>query len=76
MTKVRGFLIEESLVALVIAMVAVSCLYLTVSENKKNEREMELKTDRVYAEYVLKKCKLDQITVHGRLYRRGSTVNE
>lgn len=71
MMKVKGFLIEESLVAIMIAMFAVSCLFLTVSENKKNEREMELRADRIYAKHVLKKCKLDQVTVHDRLYRRG-----
>ena len=42
MRKAKGFLMAESLVALIIATVAVSCLYLTVAESQKNGREIEL----------------------------------
>lgn len=70
MRKTKGFLMAESLVALIIATVAVSCLYLTVAESQKNGREIELKTDRAYAYHVLKESNLDQVTVHDRIYEK------
>ncbi|HJF39895.1 MULTISPECIES: hypothetical protein [Lactobacillus] len=70
MKKVKGFFIFESAIAIIISLFAVSCLYLTVAESQKNGREMELKTDRVYAYHVLKANNLDQITVHDHVYER------
>ena len=70
MRKAKGFLMTESIVALIIATVAVSCLYLTVAESQKNGREIELKTDRAYAYHVLKESNLYQVTVHDRIYEK------
>lgn len=70
MKKVKGFLIFESAIAIIISVVAVSCLYLTVAECQKNGQEIELKTDRIYAYHVLKTNDLDQITVHDHVYER------
>lgn len=42
MRKVKGFLMAESIVALIIATVAVSCMYLTVAESQENGREIEI----------------------------------
>ena len=70
MKKVKGFLVIESFIAIIIAVIAVSCFYITVAESQKNGREMELKTDRVYAYHVLKANNLDQITVHDHVYER------
>lgn len=71
MKKVKGFFIFESIVAIIISLVAVSCLYLTVAESRKNGREMELKTDRMYAYHVLKTNDLDQVVVHDHIYERA-----
>lgn len=68
--KIKGFLMAESIIALAIALFAVSCLYLTVSENKKNERQMELKVDRAYAQHVLRKSGCQQIMVHDKIYEK------
>lgn len=71
MIKVKGFLVIESFIAIIIAMIAVSCFYITVAENQKNGREMELKTDRAYAYHILTKTDLEQVTVHDRIYQKA-----
>lgn len=69
--RVKGFLMIESLMALIITTIAVNCLYFTVAENQKNGREIELKADRAYAYHVLVKSKLDQVVVHDRIYEKA-----
>ena len=71
MRKVKGFLMAESIVALIIATVAVSCMYLMVAESQENGREIELKTDRAYAYHVLQESNLNQVTVHDRIYEKA-----
>lgn len=71
MKRVKGFLMAESVIALMIATIAVSCLYLIVSEGQKNGKEIELKTDRVYAYHVLNESNLDQVVVHDRIYEKA-----
>lgn len=69
--RIKGFLMMESFMAIMIATIAVSCLYLTVAENQKNGREIELKTDRAYAYHVLTESNLDQVMVHDRIYEEA-----
>ncbi|WP_297951456.1 hypothetical protein [uncultured Lactobacillus sp.] len=71
MIKLKGFLVIESFIAIIIAVIAVSCLYVTVAENQKNGRELELKTDRAYAYHILNKTDLKQIMVHNRIYQKA-----
>ncbi len=47
MRKVKGFLMAESIVALIIATVAVSCMYLMVAESQENGREIEQNRSRL-----------------------------
>lgn len=61
----------ESFIAIMIATIALSCLYWTVAENQKNGQEIELKTDRTYAYHVLTESKLDQVMVHDRIYEKA-----
>lgn len=71
MIKVKGFLVIESFIAIIIAVIAVSCLYVTVAENQKNGRKMELRTDRAYAYHVLTKTDVEQVMVHDRIYQKA-----
>lgn len=76
MMRIKGFLMTESLIALLISFLAVSTFYLLISEGQKNGRELELKVDEIYAECVLKKSKVDKIIVHDRIYRRKAINND
>lgn len=71
MKKMQGFLMVESMVAVIISVVAVSCLYLTVVQSQKNGRSLELKTDRAYAYHIFTSSHLRQIVVHDRIYEKA-----
>lgn len=71
MKKMQGFLMVESMVAIIVSVVAVSCLYLTVAQSQKNGRSLELKTDRAYAYHILTSSHLRQIVVHDRIYEKA-----
>lgn len=66
--KLKGFLLAESMVALILAIMGVSSMALIVGDTRATERKIELKTDRIYAWHVLKKNDLKSIMVHDRLY--------
>ncbi|WEV37672.1 hypothetical protein [Lactobacillus sp. ESL0677] len=67
--RLKGFLLAESVVALVLAVMGVTLIALIVSSSMVNEHQIELKTDRTYAWHVLKESNLDKITVHDRVYQ-------
>lgn len=71
MRRIQGFFMLESCIAIIISVIAVSCFYLTVVENRKNGYEIELKADYAYAYHVLQKNDLDQILVHDRIYKKA-----
>lgn len=71
MKKIKGFLIFESFIAIIISVIAVTCFYFAVAENQKNGQEMELKTDRAYAYRVLQENKMKEIMVHDHLYKKA-----
>lgn len=66
--KKSGFLIAESMVGLMIALVSVATLALTVRESRIIERRIEQKTDRTYAWRVLKEHEIKRILVHDHIY--------
>lgn len=68
-TKLTGFLIVESIVALLITISGVVIMALIVGQSRALEQKMEEKTDCVYAWHVMKKCDLAQITVHSHVYQ-------
>ncbi|WP_147441035.1 MULTISPECIES: hypothetical protein [unclassified Lactobacillus] len=68
MRRLKGFLLAESMVALILAIMGVSSMALIVSDTRTTERKIELKTDRIYAWRVLKKNNLKSIMVHDQLY--------
>ncbi|MDF7672200.1 hypothetical protein PT281_02720 [Lactobacillus sp. ESL0701] len=67
--RLKGFLLAESMVALVLAIMGISVIALIVGASRANERQIELKTDRAYAWHVLKEEDLSKITVHDRVYQ-------
>ncbi|WEV43025.1 hypothetical protein OZX56_05620 [Lactobacillus sp. ESL0684] len=66
--KLKGFLLAESMIALIIAILGVTSIALIVGQSRATERKLELKTDRVYAWHVLKKASLTKIEVHDCVY--------
>lgn len=66
--KKSGFLMAESMVGLMIALVSVATLALTVRESRIIERRIEQKTDRTYAWRVLKEHEIKRILVHDHIY--------
>lgn len=70
MRKIKGFLVFESFIAIIISIIAVSCFYFTVAENQKNGQQMELKTDHAYAYHVFQESKTKEIMVHDHLYEK------
>lgn len=69
MSKLRGFLIAESLVGLTVAILGVTIMALVLSGAQKTERTLELKTDRTYAWHVMLKNDLKEVEVHNRVYQ-------
>lgn len=67
--KQTGFLIAESMTALMLAVSGVTVMALVVGESRVVEENVELKTDRAYAWHVMKKCNLQQIKVHDHVYK-------
>ncbi len=66
--KKSGFLMAESMVGLMIALVSVATLALTVRESRIIERRIEQKADRAYAWRVLKEHEIKRILVHDHIY--------
>ena len=66
--KKSGFLMVESMISLMIALMGVTTLALTVRESRVIERRVEQKTDRTYAWSVLKKHEIKRILVHDHIY--------
>lgn len=72
MNKVKGFLLLESLTALVIAIIGLSLFTLLICENKKVEKEMERKTDYEMAQHIMRKTDLKEVIIHDQLYERNA----
>ncbi|WEV71458.1 hypothetical protein OZY43_03395 [Lactobacillus sp. ESL0785] len=73
MTKVKGFLLAESMVALTLAIMGISLLVLIVGGTRTTEQKIELRTDRAYAWHVMKTNNLEKILVHNRMYHPVGT---
>jgi hypothetical protein len=71
MVKNKGFLMAESFTALLIAFLSLSLFLLVFAEGKRVEANLELKTDRAYAAYILRQKQVKQLKVHDRIYRQG-----
>lgn len=69
MIKSKGFLMSESMIALIIAFLGVTIFALVVGESRENERNLESKTDRTYAWHVMKKNNLKEVKVHDHVYQ-------
>lgn len=67
--RFNGFLIAESMTALLIAFLGVTALALVVGESRAFESRIERKTDRAYAWNILKANDIKEITVHDHVYR-------
>lgn len=67
--KKSGFMMAESMVGLMIALVSVTTLALTIRESRVIERRIEQKTDRTYAWSVLKKHEIKRILIHDHIYK-------
>lgn len=67
--NLKGFLIVEGMIALVITFLGITIMALVVGQSRALEQKMELKTDRVYAWHVMNKCKLPKMLVHNHVYK-------
>lgn len=70
MSKAKGFLMLESMTALIIAILGLSLFTLLICENKKVEKEMERKTDYELAQHMMRKNKLDEVIIHDHEYSK------
>ncbi|CCI85859.1 hypothetical protein FC52_GL000450 [Lactobacillus pasteurii DSM 23907 = CRBIP 24.76] len=71
MQKVKGFLLLEAIVALLITVIGVSIFSMTIVNFKKNELKMEKREDQALAKHMLKENKdLDRVIIHDREYTR------
>lgn len=73
--RLKGFLLAESMVALVLAIMGVSMIALIVGASRVTERQIELKTDRTYAWHALKENDLSKIMVHNRIYQPAGATS-
>ncbi|GFZ27129.1 hypothetical protein [Lactobacillus corticis] len=67
--KIRAFLLLESLMALMLALLAATSLMLIVGEGQKVERQAELAADRAFAWHVLRETGASDFMVHDHKYR-------
>lgn len=70
MNKAKGFLLLESMTALVIAILGLSLFTLLICENKKVEKEMARKTDYELAQHIMRKNKLNEVVIHDHKYSK------
>lgn len=66
--KVRGFLLWESMIALLISVLGVSAFFLCFSQNKLVERQMENRVDRELAYHIMRRNDLNKVVIHDHLY--------
>lgn len=66
--KNKGFLMLESLVALVIAICGVMIFSMIVIDGRQTEQRIEQKTDQSLAKRMMKTNKISKVKVHDRIY--------
>lgn len=69
--KLKGFLLAESCIALMIAALCLTMINICVGQSQKVEKQLEKKSDQAYAEKMIKDHNLEQIMVHDHIYRKG-----
>lgn len=69
MTKVRGFLMLESMLAILITFLGLMLFSLVVGESEKIEHHSELRADRILAWKMMHQNHLNQVTIHNRVYQ-------
>lgn len=73
MIKVKGFLLLESLIAIIIAFSGVLLFSLIVCEGQKKAKINEQKTDLAIAKDMMQKNNLKKVMVHNHLYYLNET---
>ena len=66
--KVKGFLLLEATIGLVIACLSISLLSSTVGQGKKIEQKIELKVDHKLATQIKKSTGVKSIKIHDKCY--------
>lgn len=70
---VPGFLLAESMVALIVTTLGVMIMALIVGESRTLEHSSEAKTDRAYAWHVMNQNKVKQVLIHDHVYQQINT---
>ncbi|WP_240400606.1 hypothetical protein [Lactobacillus jensenii] len=68
MKQVKGFLLIEAAISLIILLLCLNLFVYCLTETRKIEANSQIKSDRAYAHYILKKYHLHKIKVHGIEY--------
>ncbi|MDO4912089.1 MAG: hypothetical protein Q3960_00870 [Lactobacillus sp.] len=66
--KAKAFVLLESMLGLIISIMAVEVISLCIFSGHKLVNDSSKRIDRLYAHHVMKKCHLHQIIVHGKEY--------
>lgn len=67
--KNKGFLMLESVVSLMITMIAVFALNETIISGRKTEKRLEQKVDYHLAKRIMRQNRLSQVVIHDRKYQ-------
>ena len=68
MKQVKGFLLIEAAISLIILLFCLNLFVYCLIETRKIEANSQIRSDRAYADYALRKYHLHKIKVHGIEY--------
>ena len=69
MMKTKGFLMIESLIALMITLIALTAFTTMILDSRQFEKKIEYRSDRALANYMLNEFKLKEVVVHDHVFR-------
>lgn len=76
MNRQRGFLLAESMTALLLAILGVSIFCLIFGQGLQVKEQMEKKTDKALAQHILRQTNLPRVQIHDHIYRREGNHEE
>lgn len=71
MTKTKGFLLLESMIALTITVLGVSIFTLCLAQSKAVEKNMEHKVDQELAARIMRQSGIKRVILHDHSYLSG-----
>lgn len=71
MKQVKGFVLAECMLSLVITILGLSIFALVLNENHKLAVRKEKETDIALANHIMRETKIKRIVIHDRIYYAG-----